>query len=74
MKTDFGKERPLSRDEAVEILARRLFENRIRLDPPVVPGEFATGWDQQTEYVRSLHREIIEDLVLYREVLGCLIQ
>lgn len=58
---------PLSREQAVQKLARRLYENKARLDPS---GASFVSWDEQTEYVRHLHTELIEDLLLHVEVLA----
>ena len=60
---------PLTREAAIELLARRLYENEYRLDPPVVPGTKIVEWENQTDYVRDLYRELIEDLMRYRDAI-----
>lgn len=60
---------PLSREAAVERLAKRLYENEYRLDPPAISSGPFNEWDAQTEYVRDLYRELVEDLLLDREAI-----
>jgi len=62
---------PLTREDAIERLARQLYEDEYRLDPPAVSENIFIEWPGQTEYVKGLYREMIENLLLNREALEC---